>query len=112
MSVTNALRKDIVLHASEDASERENVLAHLEAEFGRVLEKVMKEMHAKFLHYGDAPSHAQREEMLDYAFGRVNIDMKEVINGLGVGKEKAKKFWSFFEKLLRFLRKLFDLMSE
>lgn len=114
VAAASALRNDIGAYTAKDASEedKERLRVRVEAEFGRVLERVMDEVRAEFPPPEHAPSHAEREAIVDYALGRVSTAMKDVFTGLGVGEENVERLSGSFDKLLSVLRKLLVIIGE
>lgn len=114
MAAASALRSDIGAYTAKDASEedKEKFRARVEVEFGKVLERVMDEVRAEFPPPDHAPSHAEREAIVDYALGSVSAAMKDVFRGLGVGEENVERLSGSFDRLLNILRKLLVIIGE
>lgn len=115
VSAASTFRRDIVLYTAKDATEedKDKALTRVDVEFGRVLEKVMEEMRAKFSDSEDAPDHSKCNAMVDYVLGMVSEAMKGVFRGLCAKEEEAEKLAESFDQfVLGPVRKLLHIACE
>lgn len=109
----DALHNGIVAYTTADASEedKEKIVPRVET-FKQALERAMDEVRVRFPPPHHAPSHVEREELVDYTLARASAAMMDAFKDLGAQGETAARLEESLNTLMSLVRTLIILAGE